>query len=721
MKKRDSDGLADGGKLSNRGALSRRDFGKLSFGTLGTILPGARLMAANTAETSADDSENDIYISPAGSDRNSGTQTRPFATMERARDHIQALKRSGKLPKRGMTVWLRGGVYELSRTFKLGLEDSGSETAPIAYRAYPNEKVFVIGGRRVSGFAPISDAGVLRRIEKPYQDKILQLNLKSLGITDFGTLVPRGFGIPIHPAALELFFEDLPMTLAQWPNAGWAKVAPTPGGGNDDSFTYDGDRPLLWREDDDAWLHGYWNWDWADTYLKLASIEVEKRQITTDPANGARGQGFKPGQRYYALNILEELDAPGEWYLDRHTGVLYFWPPEPLADRDVYVSLLEEPLVQIENASHITLRGLTFEFTRGSAVEVSAGSNNLIAGCAFKNIGTVGVKVEGGVANGVVGCDISETGEGGIILSGGDRQTLTPAGNYAINNCIDHFSRWVRTYRPAINLQGVGNRVAHNLIYDAPHVGILVSGNNHTIEFNEIHNVALETSDVGAIYMGRDYTQRGNIIRYNYIHDLPLETEVNGVYLDDCWSGTMVYGNIFYRMHRGILVGGGRDNTVDNNILAECHPAIHVDARGLTWARFWFDGRDPTLLDRLRAVPHKQPPYSVQYPQLVTLWQDEPALPKGNSIVRNVCYGGQWLQLLDGLTDKVIKIEGNYIGPNPGFVDLAHKNFQLRDDSPAYPLGFKRVPLEKIGLYSDEYRTVGASRSSGLSFTRILG
>jgi len=213
--------------------------------------------------------------------------------------------------------------------------------------------------------------------------------------------------------------------------------------------------------------------------------------------------------------------------------------------------------------------------------------------------------------------------------------------------------------------------------------------------------------------MGRHYTQRGNIIRYNYIHDLPVEGQPNAVYLDDCWSGTTVYGNVFYRAHRGVLIGGGRDNTVANNIFVECHPAVYVDARGLTWARFWFDGRDPTLLDRLNAVHYKQPPYSVQYPQLVTLWQDEPALPKGNSIVRNVCYGGRWLHLQDGLTDKGIKIERNYIGPHPGFVGFAHKNFQLREDSPAYKLGFKRIPMEKIGPYSDEYRTLSALRSSG--------
>lgn len=597
-----------------------------------------------------------------------------------------------------------------SEIFKLGPRDSGTEHAPIVYRAYRHEKVAIIGGRSISGFTPVRSAEALRRIERPYQDKVRQLDLKAIGITDFGKLVPRGFGLPIRPAALELFFQDRPMTLARWPNAGWEKVGTTPEGGDDDSFAYEGDRPLLWREDDDVWVHGYWNWDWADSYLKVRSIHPQEKQIAIYPADGIRGNGFKPGQRYYALNILEELDEPGEWYLDRRTGILYFWPPEPLDKSETYVSLLEQPLVQIEEASHITLRDLAFKFTRGSAVEVSGGSEILIAGCAFRNIGTFAVKIRGGIANGVVGCDISETGEGGIILSGGDRQTLKPAGNYAINNQIDHYTRWVRTYRPAVNLEGVGNRVAHNLIYHAPHVGILLSGNNHIVEFNEIHHVALETSDVGAIYMGRNYTMRGNVIRYNYIHDLPVKGWINAVYLDDCWSGTTVYGNVFYRAHRGVLVGGGRDNIVANNIFVECHPGIYFDARGLTWARFYFDGRNPTLLDSLNEVQYKKPPYSVQYPQLANLLQHEPALPKGNSIVNNVCYGGRWLELMDDVSETIIRMEGNYIGLDPGFVDLAHKDFRLRENSPAYKLGFKRIPFEKIGLYWDGYRPLSALR-----------
>ena len=176
---------------------------------------------------------------------------------------------------------------------------------------------------------------------------------------------------------------------------------------------------------------------------------------------------------------------------------------------------------------------------------------------------------------------------------------------------------------------------------------------------------------------------------------------MQAVYLDDCASGMLVYGNVFYRARCAVVIGGGRDNTIENNIFVECNPSVHVDARGLGWAKFWFNGKDNTLIDRLKAM-HYKGLLTARYPQLVTLYEDpDTAVPKGNSIVRNVSYGGKWLDLLDGMTDKIVHIQDNFIGGDPGFVDATHGNFQLRDDSPVYKLGFKRIPMEQIeGLFN---------------------
>jgi len=196
--------------------------------------------------------------------------------------------------------------------------------------------------------------------------------------------------------------------------------------------------------------------------------------------------------------------------------------------------------------SHVTLQGMTLEACRDTAIEVAGGSRVLIAGCTIRNTGRDAVRMSGR-ESGVVGCDISETGGGGVALDGGDRRTLTPAELYADNNHIHHFSRWDRVYQPGISLGGVGNRASHNLIENAPHMAIGFSGNDHRIEFNEIHSVCYESNDAGAVYAGRDWTMRGTIIRNNFFHHISgLEGRgCVGVYLDDQFSGTEVSKNVF--------------------------------------------------------------------------------------------------------------------------------------------------------------------------------
>jgi len=212
-------------------------------------------------------------------------------------------------------------------------------------------------------------------------------------------------------------------------------------------------------------------------------------------------------------------------------------------------------------------------------------------------------------------------------------------------------------------VDGVGNRVAENHIHDLPHFGVWLHGNDHVIERNEIDHVCLDTNDAGAFYMGRDFTERGNVIRENYFHDLGEGDLVQAVYLDDCASGTTIERNIFVRAGRGMMIGGGRDNTVTGNAFVECQPAIHLDGRGIGWASFWFNGKEPTLLQRLAAVHHDRPPYSRRYPELVRLLDDQPAFPKGNRITNNLSVDSRWLDLLNGLTEDDLVLTDNVVYP----------------------------------------------------------
>ena len=129
-------------------------------------------------------------------------------------------------------------------------------------------------------------------------------------------------------------------------------------------------------------------------------------------------------------------------------------------------------------------------------------------------------------------------------------------------------------YNPAVQMSGVGNRVTHNLIHDAPHMAIGSGGQNHRIEYNEIYHVCTESNDAGAMYAGRNWTMRGTEIRFNYLHDIQgFEGKgCVGVYLDDQYSGTLVYGNLFHKVTRAAMIGGGRDCTIENNIFVDCVP-----------------------------------------------------------------------------------------------------------------------------------------------------
>ena len=655
----------------------------------------------------------DFFVAPNGNDTNPGTRSKPFRTLVRARDAVRQARATGGIPAGGVTVWLREGTYPVLSTFELGAEDGGTEDAPVVYRACPGETVRLVGGKEITGFRRVADPAVLGRMEPSCRGRVLECDLKAQGITDFGRLTNRGFGRPNRPSHLELFFNDRPMTLACWPNAGWAEIADVPAGPNGGKFTYAGDRPSRWTHADDIWVHGYWTWPWADSYEKVKSIDTNANEIYTEPPHGV--YGYQAHKRWRALNLLEELDEPGEYYLDRRTGILYFWPPEPVSGRaHAVVSIIENPIIAIRGAKHIRLQGLIFEACRGCAVEITNCEHVVLAGCVIRNVGTCGVGISGGRCSGLLSCDVYETGDSGVELGGGDRKTLAPARNFVENCRIHNFSRWDRTYKPGIIISGVGNRIAHNLMYSAPHSAIILHGNDHVIEFNEIHHVCNETGDAGAFYMGRDWSQRGNVVRFNYFHDLGSYedrfsahhfSETMAVYLDDFTCGTRVYGNVFYRANRAVLIGGGRDNTVENNIFVDCKPAIHVDARGLAdWTKEYWDGTYPILFDRLKDVNATQPPYTERYPELATLLEDEPRVPKNNRIVRNIVVGeGNWLAA-GGVKPEWMGLGDNFTESDPMFVDPAKPDFRLKPESPALKLGFKQIPFDRIGPYEDEYR-----------------
>ncbi len=672
--------------------------------------------------------EQSFFVASSGNDGWSGTLAEPNAeatdgpcvSLEGARDKIRFLRtRPGWVPQ-PVTIWLCAGDILLTQSFALDARDSGTQEAPLIIRSCIGAKARLLGGRQVTNFQPVSSPAIQQRLDASARAHVLEADLAALGIMDMGRFSARGMGRATMTAHLELFFNDQPMTVARWPNQdtgdGFVRIAGWPEAGRQDDehgrdignlqngFYYEGDRPARWANLDNVWLHGYWVWDWANSYEQVESIDTSAHLITTRPPHGR--WGYRTGNRFYFLNVLEELDSPGEYYVDRHTGMLYFWPPGDVTVSEVLVSILEAPLVVLHNASHVTLQDITFEAGRGMGVQIDGGDHVMVSGCTLRHLGNHAVVIEGGQSHAVQGCDIYGTGDGGVFVTGGDRATLRPCDHVVANNHIHHLSRWSRCYTPAISGTGVGIHMAHNHIHDLPHSAIIFWGNEMCIEFNDIHTVMLETADAGAIYTGRDYSARGNLIRYNYIHDTGgYDWGTMGVYLDDCTSGQTIFGNVFARVQRAVFIGGGCDNTVDNNIFIDCKPAVWVDARGLDQREVWRNMVNRTMKERLEAMHHLQPPYSTQYPALASLdayfAANAGVPPENNVIARNICSGGHWVESSwHKEAASYFTFIDNFTDGDPLFVDARANDYRLQPDSPAYATGFKPIPFENIGRVS---------------------
>ncbi|MBI5092878.1 MAG: right-handed parallel beta-helix repeat-containing protein [Candidatus Hydrogenedentes bacterium] len=685
----------------------------------------AGLLAAPETNAAPNSSGARIYVSTEGKDAWSGRlpvpdpakTDGPFATLERARDEIRKLKQAGPLPAPGVTVVIRSGAYYLGKPFELSADDSGTETAPITYTAFPGEEVRLSAAKPVAGFQAITDPEVLQRLDEQSRAHVLQADLKSQGIADPGA--PNEGGA-------EVFFDDMPMTLSRWPNEGFARIADIVvqdglvshgiKGSKVGKFKYDGDRPSRWLHEKDPWLYGCWFWDWSDERQKIASIDTGAATITLAPP--AHGYGYRKGQWYYAFNMLSELDSPGEWYIDREKGILYFWPPHPINTAKTAVTILPNVVVMKET-SFVTLQGFTIEGARGDALIVSGGKGVQAASCVIRNIGGTGAQMSG-AGHRFHDCEVYQTGAGGVALSGGDRVTLTPGGLSAENNHFHNYGRVKPMYTPAISLNGVGNLAAHNLIHDAPHAAILFGGNDHVMEFNEIHHVCQQSNDAGAIYTGCNWTMRGNQIRYNYLHDITGFEDKGcvGVYLDDMFSSAAIYGNVFYNVVSAAFIGGGRDCSIENNIFVDCKPAVHVDARALGWAAGTADDWLKEAKDKgtISGIAYNKPPYSDRYPKLITILDNNPKAPVGNVIARNICWGGKWDDI-EQAARPLLTFESNLLDQDPLFVDAEKHDYHLKKESPAFKLKFKEIPIDQVGIRTPPAQSKAAQNER----ERIIG
>ncbi|MDR2704955.1 MAG: LamG domain-containing protein, partial [Planctomycetaceae bacterium] len=391
---------------------------------------------------------------PNDNQKYSGTESEPFLTLTQARDALRKLKTEMGLPKGGVEIIVRGGVYPVTGTFTLESCDSGTADSPIVYRAFPDEKPVFSGGVTVQGFRKVNDPAILKRLPEESRGFVYVADVTE--IEKIPPVAPRGYGkngLNAAPA-VELFIDNKPQQIARWPNAATSDASDplkasenafvrtgkvfrgffnTPESGKPGIFEYSDPRHERWTEAADAMVFGYWGHLWGITSCRIDKIDTETKQVVLATNNP---YGYRENMPYYVFNLLEEIDLPGEWYLDRVNAKLYFYPPKEadLNTVNVRLSAFPKDFLNVKDVSFTTFHGLTFEEGSGTAGRVEGGEEVRFTGCGFYRFGNWGLGIEG-QQHGVLSCDFVTLGGGGVHLKGGNIKTLTP-GNCFVENCV---------------------------------------------------------------------------------------------------------------------------------------------------------------------------------------------------------------------------------------------------------------------------------------------
>ena len=670
------------------------------------------MFAARAKRVAASGVEHVLYVSTQGRDTwsgrlsapNSARTDGPFRTLARARDAIRELKLKGNSggPVR---VYVRGGLYELARPLVFAPNDSGTKDSPITYAAYHHETPVLSGGRKIAGWKRAPDAGVPAARGHLWAAKIAAVRE--------GQWYFR-----------ELFVNGVRRRRARLPNSGFYHVVgkivlQTPA-----RFTYhEGDINAAWAKDPDVELIGLAHW--GEYRLHIAHVDTASHTVTLSDA--CQPYATSANSRYWIENTLDALDEPGEWYLSRRTGVLYYWPmPGENLRRTEVVAPRLTTLVHFQgdpeagNTVHdIVLRGLTLAYADWSlaqkgyadlqasydipaAVEGEGAHRCIIERCRLEHLGQYAVEFHrGSKYNQVIGCEMTDLGGGGVKL--GDPK-IPPSEKEATEGNIvrdNHIHDLGIVYAPAVGVwigQSSDNTVAHNEINDTFYSGVSAgwtwgygpsAAHGNVIEFNNIHDIGRGMlSDMGCIYtLG---IQPGTVERNNICHDITRYEKGYGgwgIYTDEGSSDILIENNLVYRTEDGgFLQNYGENNTVRNNIFAFGNPGRSQIFRSnnenhlsFTFEHnivYWRNGKDGRLLGGA--------------------WDDNHYKFDDNLYYR---LGGGTLSFAKW-TLKQWQARGQDVHSliaNPQFRDPAHDDFTLLPSSPAFKLGFRPFKLDQVG------------------------
>ncbi len=671
------------------------------------------------------------YVDPS-SKGGDGSADKPFKAIEEARDAIRSLDKTGE---GGVNVILRNGEYKITSPITFTAEDSGTESFPISYIAENKLGAKLTGGFKLnySDFKELSSAEKAKLNDTGAASKVQKLDLTKYGVdkSNVGALY-------YDPKPLiGLYIDGVGQTVARYPNEGYLNTA---GESSDPTHVLiaDGDsvsRMKTWDKLSQVGVFGFPRYEWATHASLITSFDEATGAVNFNLAAGY--DGYVEGARYYFSNIYEELDTAGEYYIDTDTCTLYAYLPDGAKNAELTMSLYNDKLINVNGAEHITFKDVEFSMTRGrTGVEVK--SNDVtFDGIKLYGIGGVGMNLDGYRIT-VKNSELTGTGEDCIRLYGGDRQTLTSSENLIYNNYFHHWATTGYTYRPAVRADGVGMTISHNEMAYTGHFAIHYYGNDHMIEYNDIHHVTLDSSDAGAIYAGRQWTYYGNVIRYNYIHDMgnPELGDANAIYFDDGLSGQTVYGNIIQNVYgpksHALGHGGGRDNKIYNNIFIDIYngtnvisDVLYVDTRSRAGAEdptYWA-GDTWEFAVQFSEVPVHSEIWKTKYPALAqvkyergTFELDDPYAYFNSAYVKiknNAMYvfgnGPKGMKAdFSGLTynrvpelNDTLDLTGNSMISNgmADFVDPENGDLTLKSDAAVFEKipGFFSIPFSDIG------------------------
>ncbi len=547
-----------------------------------------------------------IYVAVGGSDSAAGTIEAPLGTLAGAQKRVRELKAQGITVAE---VVFRGGDYRINKA-QFTEDDSGTEATPIVYRAYEGETVNFKGSAELdmSLAKPVTDQALLDRMYEKVRNKVVEIDLTQQGISQ-GQITEMRNIATIYALSGSgggdyntIFVDEVEQPISQWPNGreynSWTKTL--------DLYTivYEGSNPDRWTKAKDWWIASFYAWDFG--MCRISPIEINPAKKSIQVLNNASFQHTSGvSKRWKAYNLIEEIDLPGEYYIDRDNMKLYFYPPYTTQGAKVEFSVSEN-LLTIKGLSHVTFKNVNFKQCRGIGITLSDVVNVDFDGCQISEIGNKAyystsskaaitgddywqkayLKIDGSYDSDIRNCVFDNIGSVAMYIVGaGNVDTLTPGNNIIENNIITRCNQ--RSIPDgAMLLSGCGNIARNNHIGDSAQHAIYLFGNDHLVEDNEIYSVLREVADAGAIYQGRAMLQRGSAVKRNFIHDIwpadsRLVTGTCALYVDDGQQGLTFENNI--------VVGAQNSYNSNGGAAMKIHGNVFVDATN-SWVFHYFPG-----------------------------------------------------------------------------------------------------------------------------------